>query len=63
MIDPVIKMTVEVLEAAARAKTVRRVVITSSGGILLSWEYIISNDVSKVFNGTYNRVSVGNFSD
>ncbi|PQE17532.1 hypothetical protein CJF30_00009508 [Rutstroemia sp. NJR-2017a BBW] len=50
MIDPVIKMTVEVLEAAARAKTVRRVVITSSGGILLSWEYIISNDVSKVFN-------------
>jgi nucleoside-diphosphate-sugar epimerase len=53
MIDPAIKMTVEVLEAAARAKVVRRVVITSSGHVLIPWEYMISNDVSKVFNGTY----------
>ncbi|KAM3065060.1 hypothetical protein ACMFMF_011372 [Clarireedia jacksonii] len=49
VIDPVVKRTVEVLEAAARAKTVKRVLTTSSASVLASWEYMMSEDVSKVF--------------
>ncbi|KAH6714078.1 hypothetical protein BKA61DRAFT_735620 [Leptodontidium sp. MPI-SDFR-AT-0119] len=55
IIDPAIDATVGILKSAAKAKSVRRVVITSSMATLLTMEYIMSDDLTKVFttNDTY----------
>lgn len=49
MIDPAINVTIEILKSAARTPSIRRVVITSSMATLLTWEYVISDDLTKVF--------------
>ena len=49
IIDPAIDATVGILKSAAKAKSVRRVVITSSMATLLTMEYIMSDDFTKVF--------------
>lgn len=49
--DPAILATLRILESAAKVSSIKRVVITSSMATLLSWEYIISDDVTTVFTG------------
>ncbi|KAF6787091.1 3-beta hydroxysteroid dehydrogenase [Colletotrichum sojae] len=49
VVDPAIVATTRVLESALNASSIKRVVITSSIATLLSWEYVISDDVTKVF--------------
>ncbi|KAH7359458.1 hypothetical protein B0T11DRAFT_227403, partial [Plectosphaerella cucumerina] len=60
LIDPAVNMTLEFLKAAKKVPSVRRIVITSSIGALLKWDYIISNDTSKVFTSkdTYTPISL-----
>lgn len=53
VIDPAIKATLGILESAAKVPSIKRVVITSSIATLLTWEYIISDDMTKVFTGKY----------
>ncbi|KAH6628995.1 hypothetical protein C7974DRAFT_471887 [Boeremia exigua] len=49
IIDPAIDSTTGILKSAAKTPSVRRVVFTSSIAPLLSVEYIMSDDLSKVF--------------
>ncbi|KAH7390203.1 hypothetical protein BKA64DRAFT_645125 [Cadophora sp. MPI-SDFR-AT-0126] len=49
VIDPAIIATVGILRSAAKTPSVKRVVITSSIATILTWEYIISDDYTKVF--------------
>ncbi|KAH7118358.1 hypothetical protein EDB81DRAFT_848094 [Dactylonectria macrodidyma] len=49
VIDPAIMATVGILKSAAKVSSIKRVVITSSIATLLMWDYIISDDVTKVF--------------
>ncbi|GKT43632.1 putative uncharacterized oxidoreductase [Colletotrichum spaethianum] len=49
VVEPAITATLRVLESAIKVPSVKRVVITSSIAALLSWEYINSDDVTKVF--------------
>ncbi|KAH8658986.1 hypothetical protein BGZ61DRAFT_567156 [Ilyonectria robusta] len=49
VIDPAIKATLGILQSAAKVPSIKRVVITSSIATLLTWEYIISDDMTKVF--------------
>lgn len=53
VIDPAIKATLGILQSAAKVPSIKRVVITSSIATLLTWEYIISDDMTKVFTGKY----------
>ncbi|GKT56075.1 3-beta hydroxysteroid dehydrogenase [Colletotrichum tofieldiae] len=41
--------TLRVLESATKVPSIKRVIITSSIATLLSWEYVVSDDVAKVF--------------
>ncbi|KZL78347.1 nad dependent epimerase dehydratase [Colletotrichum incanum] len=49
VVEPAIMATLRVLESATKVPCVKRIVITSSIATLLSWEYILSDDVVKVF--------------
>ncbi|WQF78909.1 Putative NAD-dependent epimerase/dehydratase, NAD(P)-binding domain superfamily [Colletotrichum destructivum] len=49
LIDPAIVATLRVLESAANVPSIKRVVITSSVAALLSWEYVMSHDVTTTF--------------
>ncbi|KFA55424.1 hypothetical protein S40293_09834 [Stachybotrys chartarum IBT 40293] len=49
LIDPAVTATLNVLRSAKQVHSIKRIVVTSSIATLLSWEYIVSNDLSKVF--------------
>ncbi|PVH79994.1 NAD(P)-binding protein [Cadophora sp. DSE1049] len=49
IIDPAVDVTVGILKSTAKAPSIKRVVITSSIATILTWEYIISDDYTKVF--------------
>ncbi|KIL87019.1 hypothetical protein FAVG1_09573 [Fusarium avenaceum] len=49
LIDPAVNATVNILKAAKEVSTIKRVVITSSIATLITWDYIISSDTTKVF--------------
>ncbi|OLN96916.1 Bifunctional dihydroflavonol 4-reductase/flavanone 4-reductase [Colletotrichum chlorophyti] len=49
LIDPAVNTTTEILKSAKKASTIKRVVITSSIGVLLTWDYVVSSDMTKVF--------------
>ncbi|KAH7363187.1 hypothetical protein B0T11DRAFT_353295 [Plectosphaerella cucumerina] len=48
LIDPAINATVGVLKSAKKVPSIKRVVITSSVAVLLSWDFIISSDYTTV---------------
>ncbi|KAG9258099.1 uncharacterized protein F5Z01DRAFT_670749 [Emericellopsis atlantica] len=60
LVDPAVNATVGVLKSATKVPTIKRVVITSSIAVLLTWEYVISSDTEKVFtaNDAYTPTSL-----
>ncbi|UPL02810.1 hypothetical protein LCI18_013744 [Fusarium solani-melongenae] len=60
LIDPAINATVGILKAAKEVSTIKRVVITSSIACLLTWDYLVSSDTTKVFTvrDTYTPTSL-----
>ncbi|KAF5010721.1 hypothetical protein FDECE_3132 [Fusarium decemcellulare] len=51
--------TVSILKSAAKVPSIKRVVITSSMGTLLSWDYIISDERDKVFTARDTYIPQG----
>ncbi|KAM0321920.1 hypothetical protein ACHAQA_009817 [Verticillium albo-atrum] len=49
LIEPAVNATVGILESALKVPSIKRVVITSSIAALLTWEYITSPDMTRVF--------------
>lgn len=52
LIEPAVNATLNVLKAAKEVSTIRRIVITSSMASLVTWEYLVSSDTTRVFTGT-----------
>ncbi|POS71251.1 hypothetical protein DHEL01_v210358 [Diaporthe helianthi] len=52
MIDPAINATLRVLESAKNVPTIKRIVITASIGTILKWDWISSNDRTRVFTAS-----------
>lgn len=61
MIDPAVQATTNVLESAAKVPSIRRVVITSSIATLITMEYLMSDDFTKVFTGKMMRIHMLKF--
>ncbi|EMT70497.1 hypothetical protein FOC4_g10008958 [Fusarium odoratissimum] len=49
LIEPAVKATLGILKAAKKVPTIKRVVITSSIASLITWDYLVSSDTTKVF--------------
>ncbi|ENH73594.1 hypothetical protein FOC1_g10002844 [Fusarium oxysporum f. sp. cubense race 1] len=49
LIEPAVNATLGILKAAKKVSTIKRVVVTSSIASLITWDYLISSDTTKVF--------------
>ncbi|KAF5686290.1 hypothetical protein FCIRC_3008 [Fusarium circinatum] len=49
LIEPAVNATLGILKAAKKVATIKRVVITSSIASLITWDYLVSSDTTKVF--------------
>ncbi|KAM0261236.1 hypothetical protein ACHAPA_009872 [Fusarium lateritium] len=49
LIEPAVKATLGILKAAKDVSTIKRVIITSSIASLITWDYLMSPDTTKVF--------------
>jgi nucleoside-diphosphate-sugar epimerase len=53
LIQPALKGTISILEAAYQTTTVKRIIITSSETAIIPWEEFISKEVDTVFDDTH----------
>jgi len=53
LIQPALKGTISILDAAYKTTTVRRIIITSSEAAIIPWEEFIAKEVDTVFDDTY----------
>ncbi|EXA31060.1 hypothetical protein BFJ63_vAg16608 [Fusarium oxysporum f. sp. narcissi] len=49
LIEPAVNATLGILKAAKKVSKIKRVVITSSIASLITWDYLVSSDITKVF--------------
>lgn len=56
LIEPAVNATLGILKAAKKVATIRRVVITSSIASLITWDYLVSSDITKVFTGKWKYI-------
>ncbi|KAH6999342.1 hypothetical protein EDB80DRAFT_883696 [Ilyonectria destructans] len=59
IIDPAVIATVNILKSAAKVPSIKRVIITSSIATMLTWDYIVSDDITKVFTSLDTYIPQG----